>query len=155
MEMLQSDRTPAGSTQLLLVLGNSGSPLALNTIRHFSADPSPQLRASAASSLRFIPTAEAEELLIHFLTADLAGEVRKQAATALSERTPTPLSVMAMETRIRADVDEEVRLELLRGLWRAVDRFPGIRAVVEAVTRDDSSNEVRGVAARLLATRDR
>ncbi len=152
IESLQSDRTPAGSTQLLLVLGNSGSPLGLNIIRHFSVDPSPQLRASAAAALRFIPTAEAEELLIHFLTDDPAAEVRKEAAAALSERTPTPHSVMAMEKRIRADVDEDVRLELLRGLWRAVDRFPAIRAVVEDVARGDSSDEVRKVAARLLAT---
>jgi len=33
-------------------------------------------------------------------------------------------SVTAMETRMRADGDEDVRLEILRGLWRAVDRFP-------------------------------
>ena len=138
-------------TQLLLVLGNSGSPLGLNIIRHFSGDPSPQLRASAATAIRFIPNAEAEDLLLHLLTTDLAGEVRKQAAAALSERTPTPHSVTAMEKQIRVDVDEDVRLELLRGLWRAVDRFPDIRTVVEAVAQGDSSEEVRQVAARLLA----
>jgi hypothetical protein len=150
IEMLQSDRTPAGSTQLLLVLGNSGSPLGLSIIRHFAGDPSPQLRASAAAALRFIPAAEAEELLIHLLAADLAGEVRKQAAEALSERAPTARSVMTMEERIRADGDEDVRLEILRGLWRGVDRFPEIRAVIEAVARDDSSDDVRKVATRLL-----
>jgi HEAT repeat protein len=115
-----------------------------------SIDPSPQLRAGAAAALRFIPAAEAEELLIHLLAADLAGDVRKQAAEALSERAPTARSVMTMEERIRADADEDVRLELLRGLWRGVDRFPEIRAVVEAVARDDSSGDVRKVATRLL-----
>src|SRR5438132_9683017 len=62
------EMVPSDPTQLLLVLGNSGSPLGLKTIRRYSVDPSPQLRTSAANALRFIPDAEAEELLIHLIT---------------------------------------------------------------------------------------
>jgi hypothetical protein len=90
--------------------------------------------------------------LIQFLVTDSAEEVRKQAAAAFSERAPAARSIKVMEERVRVDADENVRLELLRGLWRAVDPFPEIRAVVEAVARDDASDEMRKVAARLLAT---
>lgn len=81
--------TVASRRELLLVLGNTGSVIALPAISGFARDGDASLRAAAMIALRWIDGRRAESLLMKALAADTDSTVRMAAARALDERGTT------------------------------------------------------------------
>jgi hypothetical protein len=135
--------------QWLLVLGNAGADQSLPAIARFTDHPSPTLRAAAVSSLRWIEAGRADELLAKALTSDPEATVRAEAAAALSHREMNAATFEAQKRAFQTDKAVNVRLTLLRNLWRAQGTFPEARKLVEAAAKDESK-EVRKQAQAIL-----
>jgi HEAT repeat protein len=139
--------------QLLLVLGNTGSERALPTITRFTDHAVSEVRAAAATALRFVETARAEALLLRMLSSDQDGAVRAAAAYALSFRALTHDAFQAQKTALLNDTDKDVRLAVLSNLGKALGARPEISSIIERVAREDPAPDVRD-AARVLAPAD-
>jgi len=129
--------------QWLLVLGNAGADQSLPAIARFTDHPAPGVRAAAASSLRWIEDPRADELLAGALTSDPEAIVRSEAAAALSHREMNAATFEAQKKAFQTDKAVNVRLTLLRNLWRAQETFPEARRLVETAAAKDESKEVR------------
>ena len=89
---LNAATTVASRRELLLALGNTGSPVALTAISRFVLNDDASLRAAALSALRWIDGTRAESLLARALAADTDSTVRMAAARALEERETSRVS---------------------------------------------------------------
>jgi hypothetical protein len=138
--------------QWLLVLGNAGATSTLSTIARFTTHPSPTLRATATSALRWIHSHRADTLLARALTSDPDGRVRLEAAVALGYREPTAATVQTQRKALLADKNVNVRLAVLGGLWQVRESFPEVRRVVKWAAAKDASKDVRKAAAAIMAT---
>ncbi len=141
-ELASASSEPA-IRQWLLVLGNAGAEQSLPAIARFMDHSSPALRAAAASSLRWIEDPRADELLAKALTSDPEATVRSEAAAALSHRKMKAATFEAQKKAFQTDKATNVRLTLLRNLWRAQGTFPEARTLVETAAAKDESKEVR------------
>ena len=150
---LRNARSNAQKQQLLLTLGNTGSPRALPSLQDYAANPDVALRATALNSLRFVTGAAAEKSLLRALAADPSAEVRLQAAQALSFRAPSDAAFAAQKTALLNDADKNVRLAVLNALWRADFRSSETRTLVAQIAQTDPSSDVKKAAAQLLAPR--
>jgi hypothetical protein len=137
---------------LLLALGNAGSPHAYSTIARFTNDSSPDLRAAAASALRWVDSDQADAQLIKVLSSDPESVVRLEAATAIGFRQINANAFEAQKQALATDKDEKVRLALLRNLWKGRVVFPEARELIEKAATSDASEDVRKAATELLAT---
>jgi HEAT repeats len=145
--------TSADTTrQLLLALGNAGTAQAYPTIARFTTDPSPALRAAAATALRWVDTDQAGAQLITILASDAEPAVRLEAANALGFRPLNADSFAAQKRALATDKDEKVRQALLSNFWKGRAAFPEARALVEKAAAGDESEEVRKAATEFLAT---
>jgi len=142
--------TAAARKSYLLALGNAGSAAALPAVRPFLEDASPDLRAAAVRSLRFVTTTEAENIILRALSSDPEAEVRAQAVEALADKDMTPAAFAVEKTSVLNDASVRVRLALVRSLWKVRDQFPEVRSLVEEVARNDPSKDVREAAAAQL-----
>lgn len=150
LKELASASSDQAIRQWLLVLGNAGADQALPAIARFTDHPSPALRAAAVSSLRWIEEGRADELLAKALTSDPEATVRSEAAAALSSREMNAVTFEAQKKAFQADKATNVRLTLLRNLWRAQGTFPEARTLVEAAAAKDESKEVRKQALAIM-----
>ena len=150
---LANARSSAQKQQLLLTLGNTGSPRALSSLQDYAANPDVALRATALNSLRFVAGAAAEKSLLRALATDTSAEVRLQAAQALSFRAPSEAAFAAQKTALLNDADKNVRLTILNALWRADYRASETRTLVAQIAQTDASPDVKKAAAQLLAPR--
>jgi hypothetical protein len=141
-ELASASSEPA-IRQWLLVLGNAGAEQSLPAIARFTDHSAPGVRAAAASSLRWIEDPRADELLAGALTADPEAAVRSEAAAALSSREMNTATFEAQKKAFQTDKAVNVRLTLLRNLWRAQGTFPEARRLVETAAAKDESKEVR------------
>jgi HEAT repeat protein len=148
---LDSSPSAEMTKQWLLVLGNTGSATALPGIARFVHNPSPELRAVAASALRFIKSRQADDLLIKILTSDSEAKVRLEAAIALSFREPGADSFAAQKKAFLRDKTVNVRLAVLKNLWQARETFFEIRQLVKQAAAKDVAKEVRKAAAEMMA----
>lgn len=138
--------------QWLLVLGNAGSTLALPTVARFMNNPSSELRAAAASALRWIDSSQAENLLINALTSDPDATVRLEAAVALGFREMDAASYEGQKKTFLKDNALNVRLAVLKNLWRAREAFPEVRRFVKRAAANDASKDIRKATAGLMET---
>lgn len=126
-----------------LALGNSGRAEAAGTVLTAARSSDAGLRASAATSLRWMPSSEADETLRFLLKTDPSLEVRRRAASALGFR-------MAPENRdaliaAAQDPNPSVRLAALSTLFTWSPRGPEISACfVRAMA--DPDDDVRRLA---------
>jgi HEAT repeat protein len=137
--------------QLLLVLGNSGSPLAVPTLAQYLKSTSPSLRATAASALRLIDDPQVDALLAGILLSDSDGKVRAEAATALGFREPTEATVQAQKKALLSDKSANIRLRVLRNLWNAHEAFQEIKGLIKQAASQDPAKEVRKAAREIMA----
>lgn len=145
---------PAGETarRLLLVLGNTGSPLALAPARAHLDDPSPGIRAAAVGALRFVRDPAAEMLILGTLVADSTPAVRRAALEALAFRPPTAALLAGLSRAARHDPEPDLRLAAVQTLWSNRAGRPEVEELVRGAAERDPSAEVRRRAAWLLGT---
>ena len=139
----------------LMALGNAGSVLALPAIAGYLAHPSPILRATAATALRWIDDPSVDLRLLRCLASDRDPKVRQEAAAALGAREPTATGVAAQQRAFRTERVEGVRLALLSNLGRALGTFPQLRPWIQATAGHDRMASVRKAAGALLTASSR
>ena len=146
-------RVSGGETQLIALLGNSGSAAALPVLAEFLDHPSSDLRSRAAMALRFIDGEQADEMLARTLTNDPDESVRMQAANALEFRNITRENLGPQRTALLSDASGRVRIKVMNNLWKSHEIYPEVVALMERVAVRDPSNDVRSAAGSLLARR--
>jgi hypothetical protein len=147
---LEGARSAAGRRQMLLVLGNAGSPQALPAVRRYLSAPEPEVRGGAVAALRRLKGPEVDAALCRALTADADAGVRLEAVRALEVRRMTAANLTAHATALRKDGSAGVRLAVLRNLGRAREALPGGAELVREAAAKDPAREVRAAAAELL-----
>jgi HEAT repeat protein len=135
--------------QLLLVLGNAGSPRARPALRKHLSAPEPEVRAAAVGALRWLGGAEAESALCRALTADPDDSVRLEAAAAFELRRMTE-SALSAHAKALADESPTVRLAVLKNLARGRRTSPKAEALLKKAAESDAVEDVRKAAAELL-----
>lgn len=151
IEELKHSSSPEMKKQLLLALGNAGSPRALPVISDFATSSSSGLRATALHAMRFIDSQEAEKLLINALRSDQDNSVRLSAASSLGYRKMTPTSFPIQRQIFLKDSDVNLRLKVLENLWKAHEAFPEVRILVKKAASDDPSEGVRKAAKNIMS----
>jgi len=151
LQAIKGESSEDRTAQLLLVLGNSGSPLALPTLAQFLKSSSPSLRATAASALRLIDDRQVDALLAGILLSDSQVKVRAEAATALGFKEPTEATVEAQKKALLSDKSANVRLRVLRNLWNAHEAFPEIKELIKQAASQDPAKDVRKAAREIMA----
>ncbi|HXI60629.1 MAG TPA: HEAT repeat domain-containing protein, partial [Polyangia bacterium] len=132
----------------LAALGNAGDPSTLSTIKAALSDDDPAVRAGAVASLRNIPGAEADGLILGVLP-DTDGRVRNAALSALSDRPMTAPILEAVEGIARNDTVASLRAQAVLILGRNL-ALPGAQATLEWVREHDPVDKVRDAAAKSL-----
>lgn len=134
----------------LRTLANAGSPRGLAYAKSALLHPEPPVRAAAAEALGGLPGAEVDALLDQVLLGDPSPRVRVRAMAAISQRVAVP-HLEAVATALRADPSDQVRLEAVRllGALLGVDELAV--ALLRDVAENDASDDVRRLAASLLA----
>ncbi|MCP3137105.1 HEAT repeat domain-containing protein [Pyxidicoccus xibeiensis] len=134
----------------LKTLANAGSPRGLAYAKSSLLHPSTKVRDAAMDALRTIPGAEADALLDEVLLGDPSPRVRTQAVAAMSHRVAGP-HMKALSTALRLDSSAQVRMEVVRllGGLKTVDELAV--ALLRDVAENDVSEEVRRLAASMLA----
>jgi HEAT repeats len=148
--LFESLHSPNASRRLLSVLGNAGSPRGLPTIVRYLHDPSADLRIGAASALRFVDGARADELLAQ-AAKDPAAPVRLAVVSALGYRETRPATLATLRRILQADPAANVRVAALRNLWQMRAGSTDAAALVRYAATHDTSEDVRRTAAGLLA----
>jgi HEAT repeat protein len=138
-------------TQLIALLGNAGAREALPVLERFLDHPSAEIRSRTALALRFIDAQQADEMLSKTLLSDADESVRIQAATALEFRTVTQTNFDAQRAALLSDKSDILRMRVMRNLWSSRESFPEVVSLVKRLASRDSSQDVRGSAARLLS----
>jgi HEAT repeat protein len=136
--------------ELLLALGNAGSSQTLSILNQFQGNSDPKLRGTAVWAMRWIDSPEVDPLLANVLQKEPDGSVRLQAVQALQYRQTNPENVAAEEKALGTDSEAQVRIALLNNLWEARDDYPETKELVDKAAREDSSEDVRKAAAKLL-----
>jgi hypothetical protein len=147
---LEAARDTGGRRQMLLVLGNTGSPLAWPALRGHLSAAEPEVRGAAVAGLRWLEGREAEAALCRALTEDIDAAVRAEAAQALEARGASAATVAAQVKALRQDGAVTVRLAVLKGLAQARAEEPEAEKALREASRD-SVKEVRESAQALLA----
>ncbi len=131
-------------------LANSCSPAMLPLVEHnFHTAPTAEVRALAVSALRGVPDPQADSLLEEAL-ADGCSAVRRQAALAWRARGLRPLALQRLGTLAVGDGDALTRMAALEALASEL-QTPAVKELVAQAAAADVSEDVRALAARLLA----
>ena len=148
--LLRGAKDDARREQLVLVLGNAGMPEAFPLIAPFLTNPSSSIRSAATLALRWIDHPDVDARLAQTLTTDRVGEVRLNAAMALSFRLVTSQTFQAQKTALLTDKNEKVRLQVLANIWNGRRQYPEVTDLVKEVAQKDTSKDVRQAAQELL-----
>jgi HEAT repeat protein len=135
---------------LIRALGNSGSPLSLETLAQLIRDPDPSVRAAAFDAMRFVPGASADAYLAKAMTADESAEVRKACFIAASYREPSPSLVYAVREAVLNDPSAEPREQAVRTALRWTRRAAPLQAALAEVAQNDESKRIRKIASAAL-----
>ncbi|MEI2579915.1 HEAT repeat domain-containing protein [Scytonema sp. PRP1] len=152
VKQLKTANSVEQKRQFLLVLGNSGSKQALGAIAPLIKASAPEVRAAAASALRWIEDDQVDSLLTNALSKDADDRVRLEAAVALSYRKIDPTIFQAQKQAFLSDKAVKVRLALLTNLWKVHEQFPEVRQLVKQAAEKDVSPDVQKEAANIIAT---
>lgn len=136
---------------VLAALGNAGSVDALPWLLRHAATGSP-LRATAVSSLRFVPGAAATARLRAAL-ADTDPELRIAASRAFQWRPFTPAEVALVVRRLRVEPEPRVRAELYENLLLEREHHAGIETAVRGALAAEREPELRASVARRISVR--
>jgi len=137
----------------LLALGNLGHPDSLQVLEPFLSHEDTQLRATAASSLRFIETPPAEQSLLRMLR-DSAREVRLQAIEAFNHRRISQALLPELAQYLREESQKDLRRALIDALWRHRNKASGVRPIIAQAATGDPDEEIRLYAQGLLQQKE-
>jgi HEAT repeat protein len=146
---LEGARSTGQRRQILLVLGNAGSPRALPAIRPWLNAPQPEVRGGAILALRWLKGPEIDGKLCKGLTDDDAS-VRLEAARALQVRPVTAAMLAVYAAALRKEGAAGVRVALLENLALARRTFPEAAELIKQASEKDPVAQVREAAATLL-----
>ncbi|HMJ10257.1 MAG TPA: HEAT repeat domain-containing protein, partial [Polyangiaceae bacterium] len=146
----QAARTPEQRTKYLSALGNAGSERGLESIRAALSDPLPEIRAAAVNALRFIPSPEADTLMANVLLKDVAPLVRASAIDAAIYRSASATLLEALSSAVVAEKEWNLRARIVDALAQKLRETPALRSVLQAVAKNDPSQQVRDAASKAL-----
>lgn len=142
--------TSAGELAVALTaLGNAGDVTTINSIKRFVEHPSPGVRESAAQSLRRIPGAEANRLLIA-LTADPVWRVRLSAVDAIGERASHGLLVEAIQRLAVFEKELVARGKAIALLTNWVRSVQGIAITLAAIAENEPDPKLKRLASEAI-----
>lgn len=148
---IEASSSERAARETLLVLGNTGSALALPTIARFIAHRESSLRAAAVSALRWINADEVNRLLIKTLGSDSDDAVRLEAAAALGFHEINSAVFAAQKRSFIQETAVKIRLTILKNLWKAREAYPEVRQLVKQSAAQDAAKEIRETASGIIA----
>ncbi len=151
-QKLSKTESEEQTRQYLLVLGNTGSANAFDTIVSFTKASAPKIRGAATSALRLIDNKQVDKVITTILTGDADDSVRLEAATTLGYREINPETFKIQKQAFTSEKSVTVRLGLLRNLWQVREQFPEVKKLAEKAAQNDASPEVKEAAASILET---
>jgi hypothetical protein len=143
---------PAVQKQLLLI-GNAALPKYLSMALGFANDPRDEVRSDAMMALRFYPVGQVGPRLVQALRADADATTRRDAATALGFMAAEDQVIAALQAAYAAEPVPEIRLVVIKSLWRFERARPAVRALVRQAALSDPSDEVRKGLKSLMNSR--
>lgn len=150
VQKLSKSKSESQTRQYLLVLGNTGSANAFDTIASFTKADSAKIRSAATSALRFIDNKQVDGVITKILTKDADDSVRLEAATILGYREINAENFKIQKQAFTSEKSVTVRLALLRNLWQVREQFPEVDKLVKQAAKNDTSPEVKEAAASLI-----
>ena len=150
VQKLSREKSEEKIIQYLLVLGNTGSANAFDTIVSFTKADSAKIRSAATSALRLIDNKQVDDVITKILTKDADDSVRLEAATILGYREINPETFKIQKQSFTSEKSVTVRLALLRNLWQVREQFPEAIKIVKQAAQNDSSTEVKEAAASII-----
>jgi HEAT repeat protein len=142
--------TPKEQRLYLDALGNAGSERGLDAVRSALGSSDPNVRAAAADSLRRVPGAEADALLVSSLRGDPHPRVRVSAIQALVERELTEAVLAALADGLRVEQDSDVRLEIILLLGRRVKTVAAAAQLLAWSATHDPQEDLREAASKAI-----
>ena len=150
VQKLSREKSEEKIIQYLLVLGNTGSANAFDTIVSFTKADSAKIRSAATSALRLIDNKQVDDVITKILTKDADDSVRLEAATILGYREINPETFKIQKQSFTSEKSVTVRLALLRNLWQVREQFPEVDKLVKQAAKNDASAEVKEAAASII-----
>lgn len=147
----QNAETTGERIDAISSLGNTRSDAALPALADAMDEEDAELRSAAASALRFVPDAGADQLLSKALTSDKDPGVRRAALVAAGYRAYDPLA-SALETVSKHDPDAAVRSQAVSTLSSIAHQDPQSLLLLDWVAQNDSDPQVRERARRALGS---
>lgn len=111
VQLLDGAQTEGDRCDYLLALGNTGAPQARPLVLAALEDESTQVRAAAATALRYMQGDEIDAALLTLMTKEAEPSVRLNAHAAARNRPPTAALLDAVYEASEHDDDREVRRE--------------------------------------------
>jgi hypothetical protein len=136
---------------LLLVLGNVAMDAYLPMILAYSDDPRGEVRSSAVFALRSYPAEKVGAVLIHAVSSDRDATTRREAARALSFMGADQKIIAALTAAYHSEKIMDIRLEVLKTLWKWENIYPEIRKLIKHAEEKDESEDVRKAANGLMS----
>ncbi|MEM6755089.1 MAG: HEAT repeat domain-containing protein, partial [Cyanobacteria bacterium P01_C01_bin.38] len=152
VQKLSREKSEQQIIQYLLVLGNTGSANAFDTIISYRKAPQPKIRSAAISALRLIDGKQVDNVITKILTEDADDSVRLEAATILGYREINSETFKIQKQAFTSEKSVTVRLALLKNLWEAREHFPEVVNLVKQAAQNDTSTEVKEAAASIIET---
>lgn len=149
---VQSAATNDDMEVALLSLGNTRSNAAFPAIAAAADHRSPRIRTIALVALRWIQSAESEEIVLEAAVNDSDQNVRLAAIEVMAFQGPDTDAVSLLQRLAKEDNDESVRMTSLRCLW---DKTKAQESTVELVSElavSDESEMVRRACQDLLSS---
>ena len=151
-QKLSKTKSEEQTRQYLLVLGNTGSANAFDTIVSFTKASSVKIRGAATSALRLIDNKQVDNVITTILTKDADDSVRLEAATILGYREINSETFKSQKQAFTSEKSVTVRLALLRNLWQVREQFSEVEKLVKKAAQNDASPEVKEAAASIIET---
>jgi hypothetical protein len=150
-DRIESSPAIEAKVRLLGALGNAGTPEAASILQRYLDDSHEDLRVAALAVLIRVQPDRADEFLTQHLLGDASESIRVASARELASRKATAATFDAQKQAFAKDAAVTVRVLLLGGLWQARENFPEGADLVRSAARQDTSEEVRQMAMKLLA----
>jgi len=150
IQRLQTSTDDDDRRQWLLVLGNAGTPAAYVAVNQYLSAPSPRLRATAISALRWQRNPAVTDQLLNAMQQDVDDEVRIAAAQTLAFRPRTEREFAVFKSSLTKDTSPKLRKALLVILWQNRSDYPEATKLVQHAANQDKDESVRETAKKLL-----
>lgn len=128
-------------------LGNLGNPEQLALAEPYIRGEQSDLRVYATSSLRFVPTQNAQDTLLSLLQGDKDVKVRGAAAEALSYRAASKTLINGLIEALKKETNAEVGVQIIRDIagyaHLSEDAFATLKWAQENAPIDNARREAK------------